>query len=207
MLGNNHLSPKFHWLAVNAMERLTPILNKRPESIVHQPDGISPGVCTRGGESQGCYGFFVKYQSVRTIGCFSDLRQALLSVFVTELSGRRVFAGDVPFLIDSGAPTTIIPRRLVTPNAFPLSRTSRLWHVLIKAAGGSFCGHCFRASLALRVNTPGIQPLLIGGLNVLVPDVWANDYGILGLDALRRLRVVFEAEQVVFWPSQAGRNG
>jgi hypothetical protein len=178
----------------------TRVMTDRNALIVVEPSNdLAPGVIHEPNPKDRSNGFFVTYR-LENAGRF-QICQALIAILVADLSEGRSFSGHIPFLIDSGSPVTIIPRALVPAHAFRRSTQVKCGAVFLKILGGSFCGHYFRASLAITTTRADIRPLSIGKMGVFVVEAMHTDYGILGLDAMRRVQVRFDAEIVSLWPA------
>jgi hypothetical protein len=121
-----------------------------------------------------------------------------------DLSGVPV-VWPLPFVVDTGTDATIVPRKLLPDGLFPRSKAvSGTWIPVVGLAGGWIAGLPFAASLAISPQAPGANGLSFGRLTVVVVDSWDQNYGMLGMDALRNVVTVFDRDHVCFWPVPTG---
>ena len=154
------------------------------------------GVCVSGCPFNGGDGWFVPYRRVRE---FSDAYDAVITLYVQDFSST--FLCTVPFVIDTGADVTIIPRRLMSrPDAFQTAKAIGPYQVK-GLTGKVVIGRRFRASIFIPRLERDVTPLRFGVLKPVVVDDWEGDYGTLGLDALRRVVMVSDREHVSLWPA------
>lgn len=153
------------------------------------------GVCQCVGSFNPSNGLFVPY---RRVPGYSDAYEAVINLFVIDLSSP--FADYLPFVIDTATDVTIIPRKLLSrSNTFPPSRAIGPYSVK-GLTGKTVIGLRFRAAVAIAPRRPGPTPLGFGKLKPIVVDDWKENYGMLGLDALRRVVMVSDSDHVCFWP-------
>jgi hypothetical protein len=154
------------------------------------------GVCQSGCPFNGANGWFVPYRRVRD---FHDAYEAVINLHVLDLSST--FMCVMPFLIDTGSDATIIPRHFLRPGAF--EKKSAGPSDVKGISGNRIFGKRFRAAMHIPLLRHGPEPLSFGELEVMVVEQ-RMDYGVLGLNALRRVLMVSDREHVSFWPSPTG---
>jgi hypothetical protein len=170
--------------------------------------GKFPGVCQQSGPARMNHGFFVLYRRVRRIGGALEQYEAVIELFVQDLSAGSTFANYIPFVIDTGTDVTIIPRKLVPEEAFPVDKAVKPYGVPVEGlTGWRVFGRTFSASLAIVSPELTFAGLGFGKLTVVVVDSWEGDFAMLGLDALRRVVIVSDHEHVSFWPLPTGKIG
>jgi hypothetical protein len=119
---------------------------------------------------------------------------ALLWMYVTDLSPRSTFSKFLPFVIDTGAPVTVIPRRLLD-DARAFARKDVAYDVLEGVGGGSITGQMFPAALSVNPRRSECAVLLFPPLDVFVAESSLR-HGLLGLDALRQISTTFDPSRV-----------
>lgn len=165
-----------------------------------QPNGLEPGICgPRDSAEDPREGYFVKYRR-QPPRSFLQLLPAAVEVLVVALSGARRLALNIPFLVDSRTGMTVIPRGLVPVSTFMPAEATQARHFRVPAFDPPTFGRKFLASISIRRHGSSVPPISIDNLPVIVAETYQQDYGILGLDALSRMRVVFDSEHVAFWP-------
>lgn len=160
------------------------------------PVGLTAGICCPVEVQDKRVGLFFKYRRVPGSRRSSEV---LICLHLIELGKRVRYLGPIPFLIDTGAQATIVPRSILgRQRAF---RSVRLPHVAVEGVtGGIVIGYRQLVALALIPPQLGVEPVSFGELEVVVVEDWGSDYGILGLDALRGVVMVCDGEHVCFWP-------
>ena len=154
------------------------------------------GFCRSGCPYNDEGGWFVPYRRVRE---YTDAYEAVINLCVIDLSST--FICGVPFVIDTGTDVTIVPRRLVSrPHAFQV-KNSLGPYKLQGLTGGGVVGLRFNAAMFLPLPQRDLPSLSFGRLKPVVVDHWKDDYGMLGLDALRRVVMVSDREHVSLWPA------
>jgi len=158
------------------------------------------GVCQSGCQSNSSLGWFVPYRRVR--GYFNAY-EAVINLHVQDL--HSTFVAILPFVIDTGTDVTIIPRRLLDPGAFPRSKSLGRYEVK-GLAGGTVVGLRFRAAVSVALLRRGSDLLGFGKLTPIVvrDEDWEGDFGMLGLDALRKVVMVSDGDCVSLWPKPRG---
>lgn len=171
-----------------------------PTRQIHPPGShYCAGVCQATDHSTPYHGWLVPYRSVPN---YIDAYEAVIDLLVVDLSSGPVFVAILPFLIDTGTDITIIPRRLLkSANAFPPRKMLEEYSVE-GLTGRVVVGHRFRAAMAVASLRSEPPPLSFGVLKPVVVEEkdWPWDYGTLGLDALRRVVMISDADHVCFWP-------
>jgi len=112
------------------------------------------------------------------------------------------YANTVPFLVDTGAEFTIVPRGLLRERAFPRDKSTPRYEVT--GLGGAVIGEGFPARLAILADQPRQPPFDFGTIQIVVADGLRRSSGVLGLDALRKLIVVCDEDHISFWAPPAG---
>lgn len=155
------------------------------------------GVCHSGCPFNSTNGWFVPY---RRAGNSHDCYEAVINLYVLDLSST--FMCVMPFLIDTGSDATIIPRHLLKAGAFEKKSVgpSKVEGI----SGKRIFGQRFRAAMYIPLLQRGPEPLSFGKLEVMVVEQGAMNYGVLGLNALRRVLMVSDRDHVSFWPSPTG---
>ena len=149
--------------------------------------------------SLGGRGWSVPYRKVKGT---SHAIEAIINLEVLDVGARVGFRETVPFRIDTGSDVTIVPRQLLTSGAF--RRRPMHVEVLAGLAGRPVLGDVFRAVLSIATTRSGPPPLSFGEVHLVVVDDWDYQHGMLGLDALRRVRLLADPERISFWePGQS----
>lgn len=158
------------------------------------------GVCRSGCQANAGLGWFVPYRRVR--GYFKAY-EAIINLHVQDL--QSTFVAILPFVIDTGTDVTIIPRRLLSPSAFPRSKSLGPYDVT-GLTGKTVVGLRFRAAVSVAQLQRSSDLLGFGKLTpIVVRDKdWEGDYGMLGLDALRKVVMVSDGDCVSLWPKPRG---
>jgi len=131
--------------------------------------------------------------------------EATINLLVTDLSLSSTFSGFIPFVIDTATDVTIIPRKLVPPNAFPVREAVKPYFVPVEGlTGRTVVGRTFSASLAIVPPAAKYGGLGFNILTIVVVDSWEGKYAMLGLDAIRRVVMVSDHDHVSFWPLPTG---
>lgn len=112
--------------------------------IVSKPDGNFPGVCELQKSGEVRYGYFVPYQRLQMMQGL-----AVIDLLVHDLSRASTFLGFIPFVIDTGSTGTVIPRKLLPSNAFPIRESTNRRRVVIDAQGRKSFAHSFMANLTI----------------------------------------------------------
>ncbi len=154
--------------------------------------GFYAGVCQSGCQFNSINGWFIPYHRVRAS---RDAYEAVINLYLLDLSSP--FMCVMPFLIDTASEATIIPRHFLRPGAFENSAVGP--SAVEGIAGNRIFGKRFRAALHIPLLQHGPKPLNFGKLDVLVVNQHM-DYGVLGLNALRRVLMVCDRDHVSFWP-------
>jgi len=153
------------------------------------------GICKGLASPAGGFGWFV--------GCHEQTtsRYAFI-VYIIVKEVNSSFVGVLPCLIDTGSQVTIIPRKLIKlQGSFEKSRATGSAEIL--GVGGSpLFGYRFPALLAIYSEEDSPRPLSFGTQMLVVVDSWFGDYGVLGLDVLRKVLLVSDANHICFWPSE-----
>jgi hypothetical protein len=153
------------------------------------------GVCRSGCPSNSGAGWFVRYRPVRE---YADAYDAVINLNIHDLSGVSTVVLTLPFVIDTGTDVTIIPRRLIPSHSFPPQRSLGAYEVH-GMGGGVIVGLRYRAVASIAPQGPSTPPLAFGELKPIVVDHWSQPYGMLGLDALRRVVMIADNKHVSFW--------
>jgi hypothetical protein len=127
----------------------------------------------------------------------------VIDLLLLDLSRRLTVSVVMPLVVDSGTDVTIIPRKLLPPATFPRERAVWPFYVPVTGlTGRTTMGLTFSATLAIVPREAGFGALSIGLLNVVVvdDDAWLGEFGMLGLDALRRVVVISDPKHISFWP-------
>ena len=140
---------------------------------------------------------------------YSTTHEAFVTLLVTDLADGLHFTQQMPFRIDTGTPVSIVPRqRLQGGFRPPLSGWSPTdidaprQYAIGGVGGGWLRGHRYRAALALQ-SLNGGEPLVFGTISLFVTDEGHTlEYGLLGLDALRKVIMVSDHEHISFWPAR-----
>jgi hypothetical protein len=171
------------------------------------PQGKRPGVCRARVGGRLIYGFFVRYRRRRHKEALPELCEAVMELWVEDLSEGSKFSGFVPFVIDTGSQVIIVPRTLVPEKAFPRDRALKPGNVIVRGAGGEeFPGLLFRASPSVPSPAPKYGALSFQEMKIVVVDAWHDEYALLGLDALRRVVLTSDSDHVCLWPPRRGRR-
>lgn len=174
---------------------------------VTAPQGKRPGVCRARVGGGPIYGFFVRYRRRRREEDLPEIYDAVVELLVEDLSEGSTFSGPVNFLIDTGSQLTILPRTLVPENAFPVDRAVKPRAVPVRWAGGeTISGLLFRACLSVSPPTSRYEALSFQQMEIVVVDVWHDEYALLGLDAIRRVVLVTGPDHACLWPRRRRRR-
>jgi hypothetical protein len=158
-----------------------------------------PGICQSDCIAKQAFGFFVPFSRDLEV---PDRCEAVIRLLVHDLSST--FLHFLPFVIDTGTDVTIIPRRLLRrPEgawAFQVGKTLSQYEV-VGLTGGAIVGLRFRSTIAIVSDQSGLV-LSLGELQpiVVADEDWEENYGMLGLDALRQVVMVSDSEHISFWP-------
>lgn len=176
----------------------TPATQLRADNL---RDGLV-GVCQYSEDSNPNHGWFVRY---RRIPRYSNAYEAVMSFIVVEDSSGGVAQQYLlKFLIDTGSPYTIIPRQLLQPDPSwgePFLPSRALGPFTVGGiGGGSTRGYRFHARISLYWPRRDPRPFSFDKLEVIVVDSWKDNYGILGLDALRQVVIVSDSNHLCLWP-------
>ena len=157
---------------------------------------FSAGICRSSCSFKQSNGWFVPYRQVPNS---DESYDAVISLYVKDLTSP--FFDTLPFVIDTGTDITIIPRkgRILESGAFPLGEA--LGESQVRGlTGRTIVGRRFRAAFSIVSRQTGIDPLIFSELNPIIVDYWEDDYGMLGLDALRQVVMVSDREHISLWP-------
>ena len=158
-----------------------------------------PGVCRTADGSR--LGFFVPYQLVGVQESETPLAQweAWINLYVIDRASP--YTGFIPFLVDPGSHVTIIPKPLVEAYAFPIPKAIDPRHVepVAGLGGGIVTGRIFSIHLAIVPQEVSYGVHMFQPLDVLVVDSLADNYAVLGLDAIRQVTMVSDDKHVAFW--------
>ncbi len=164
-----------------------------------EPRGSLPGVCQSSASSGSRQGFFVPYRCGEQVGGILEQSQAEIELFVRDPHSH--FIDLIPFVIDTATDVTIIPRTQVG-DAFQSRNAVPPYLVpVVGLTGRTVFGRAYSASLSIAPPSSDFESLSFGSLTVVVVDEtsWGYNYGMLGLDALRRVVMVSDADHVSFW--------
>jgi hypothetical protein len=115
-------------------------------------------------------------------------------LYVTDLSDRATFSGFLPFLIDTGATVTVIPRFVLPEYAF--QPASNAIHSIRGVGMSATPGLRFPALLSIAPRQRECVTLTFDPIDVFVSDlIGPRPFGLLGLDAIRQTVAVFDAER------------
>jgi hypothetical protein len=125
--------------------------------------------------------------------------RAIVNLDVMDLTPRRPVASEeVPFIIDTGATVTI-----VSQSAFETCFRGKPIREgpVMAASGRELWARFFRAFVFSPIRRPGLPPLNFGELKIAVVDSqsWNLRCGVLGLDALRRVRMLSNEDNLFFF--------
>lgn len=172
---------------------------------LRQPQGLYPGVCEIDGIHGPNYGFFVPYRRDKIVDGSLERCEAIINLLVMDLSPSSSFSGFLPFVIDTGADVTIIPRKLVPSSAFPVHEAAMPYAIPIEGLTGSAApGRAFSVSLAVAPPAAKFGGLGFNALTVVVVDTWPGRYATLGMDALQRVITVSDSKCFTLWPLPVG---
>jgi hypothetical protein len=119
----------------------------------------------------------------------------MTTLLVSDLTEGATFSGFLPFLLDTGASTTVIPRRLLPPFAF--RRVCDAFERVRVVDGRLIPGLRFPALLSLAPDRKDCPALTFDPLDVFIPDDLSsasNPYALLGMDALRQVETTFRRD-------------
>ena len=155
-----------------------------------------PGLCkieTGVGEE---YGWYVYYTLNKWRYEGWDIYIKLL---VEEKADNTSNIEEIKFLVDTGSPRTIIPRRLITRvGAFQYEKSEGAWEIE-GISGRIIIGLQYSVFISIPSQKKNYPSLSFDKIKVLVSDDINLHYGILGLDAIRRIVIISDNEYVTFW--------
>jgi hypothetical protein len=169
---------------------------------VHEPKGGLPGVCKFKSSDVTTFGFFVPYLHVGDIANVLEQWEALIRLFVRDTSKSSSQIIYVPFLIDTGTDVTIIPRNLIPNNDFLRINAVKPYKVPVTGlTGKTVFGDTFNAHLSIvPFEKKGKHSLDLGEITIVIVNSWEDDKAVLGLDAIRRVLMISDSNNVYFWP-------
>jgi len=154
--------------------------------------GFYAGVCQSGCQFNTINGWFIPYHRLRVS---RHAYEAVINLYLLDLSSS--FMRVMPFIIDTASEATIISRHFLRSGAFEKSAAGPSDVEVL--SGNRIFGKRFRAALHIPLLQHGPKPLTFGKLDVMVVNQ-RMDYGVLGLNALRRVLMVSDRDHVSFWP-------
>lgn len=122
--------------------------------------------------------------------------RSYIPIRVTEVATGEI--SDVRFVFDTGAEATVIPRHLLPKRAFVANGSP--WPLTFWARGAGVFGSKHRASLLITCRGSAL-PLGEVELLVVSAESCAQDYAILGVDAMKQVVAVRDREVLSLWRS------
>lgn len=129
--------------------------------------------------------------------------QPVVYLYVTDLSEGATFSAFLPFVIDTGAAVTMIPRALLGDRrAFRSKPVGGVYRVT-DVSGDVMLGRRFLTGLSVTPRRSECDALTFRPLPIVVLDPDPNMHrpiqlGLLGLDALRQVVTVFDLSHACF---------
>lgn len=174
------------------------ILHSPIRASLRQPHSDTiPGICES--INPGHLGWFVPVRER------NGARDVIIRLWVHD--PKSSFTGFVPFLIDTGSQMTVLPRAALrgpsSSAAFRVPRRRRM--LTVQTPGGPVAlGESFTASLML-MPSGGVPECNLGEVPVTIAESWPEDFpAILGMDVLRKLIVIADANHVTLWQHPHG---
>lgn len=132
-------------------------------------------------------------------------RRAVISLEILDLCGplRVVFPETASFLLDTGSPCTLVPRHALRSSFRERSGPTT---EVRTPAGGVTIVEWYTAALSIPSRARELPPFSFGQITIgVVPsESWDSEHGLLGLDALDRVHVLWDTDEdnVFFLPRE-----
>ncbi len=124
--------------------------------------------------------------------------QALVCLYLIDVSNVARYSTYLPFLVDTGTPITIVPRPILQDSSAFQGHQSHGIREITGLGGRLQRGSRFRAALSISPSDDDCEPFALPGTEILVLDESELKHGLLGLDMLHRMVSVFDPRGVSF---------
>ncbi len=179
-----------------------------PAKVVYPSASYYAGVCQGVLEPDPTLGLYVPYYVEQAgysdnsvIECRCPL--VMVDVFDPGLSSDPAETLELPFVVDTGSPITIIYRNMLATrksNAFggwPQKTVNVLGITDNPNQGKEY--YCFPAYLSIPVPSYPSVALPLGDVILAIDEDTEEDRGILGMDILSRIATTYSETTVTFW--------
>lgn len=171
-----------------------------PANQVWDSQGSSPGSCRTSNTTKRTQGWFVSYRKAQSQDNDEENWEAVVNLLLHDPESS--FLKLLPFIIDTGSHATLVPRYLLTRNAFRCELAIRQRHVPVRGITGHVLfGHKFDAQLSIPPPSLGAAGFAFPTkVRIVIVERWEVDYAILGLNALRQIIMVSDPSHICLWP-------